>query len=312
MPAKSSSSVVSPFESIAPLRFGLGPSFAFIAISVAPLDAFSLSSVGQVPRRRRRLTGQPSPLSLKTQKRYFGGTPGHSEKDRSCTKGWCEMGRPIYASLTIVMWSVLSAVSYASNITDPGVFSGTPVESWSYYEMTSAGHGQSITYFPTSTSDFASAVFQGYVKYDPLMVPPVGWQGSGAQDSFQIFSTYVLSTITQTIPIQIDGDDGHSLFVNGAFAAGGGFAVIDNYSLSLTANVPVNLILAGYNGPGGWNVGIWQTQPVYQAPFDNSIPGIEINASGVFSTPEPSNVVLLSMGGLTVFSAVFVKRLRRR
>jgi len=222
------------------------------------------------------------------------------------------MVRPIYVSFTIAMWSFLSGVLYASNITDPGVFSGTPVESWSYSELTNAGHGQSTTYFPTSTSDFASAVFQGYVRYDPEMVPSVGWQGTGAQDSFQIFSTYVLSTITQTIALQIDGDDGHSLLVNGALVAGGGFASIDNYSLSLTANVPVNLILAGYNGPGGWNVGIWQTQPVYQAPFDDTIPGIEINANGVFSTPEPSSVVLWTTGGLTAFSLVSARRLRRR
>ncbi len=221
------------------------------------------------------------------------------------------MVRPIYAAMTVCAWSILCGVSYASPITDPGVFTGTPVESWSYSTLSNAGHGQSTTYYPTSTSDFASAVFQGYVRYDPEMVPSVGWQGSGDQDSFQVFTTYVLSTTTQTIPIQIDGDDGHSLFVNGSFVAGAGFAVIANYSLSLTANILVELTLVDYNGPGSWNVGIWQTNP-YQAPFDDTIPGIQINADGVFATPEASSLVLLMTGGLTAFSGITVRRFRRR
>jgi hypothetical protein len=143
------------------------------------------------------------------------------------------------------------------------------------------------------------------------MVPSVGWQGPGDQDSFQVFHTYVLSTSSQTIPIQIDGDDGHSLFVIGSFVTGGGFAVVANYSLALTANIPVELTLVDYNGPGSWNVGLWRTNP-YQAPFDDTIPGIEINADGFFSTPAPSSFVLLMSGGLTGFAGMFVKRLRRR
>jgi hypothetical protein len=222
------------------------------------------------------------------------------------------MIRPSFAILTVVIWSILCGVSYASPITDPGVFTGTPVESWSYSTLSNAGHGQSTTYYPTSTSAFASAVSQGYVRYDPEMVPAVGWQGSGDQDSFQVFNTYVLSTMTQTIPIQIDGDDGHSLFVNGSFVTGGGFAVIANYSLSLTANIPVELTLVDYNGPGGWNVGIWQTQPVYQAPFDNTIPGIEINANDVFSTPEPTSITLLLSGFLAIGGFRLVRRRRRK
>lgn len=194
----------------------------------------------------------------------------------------------------------------SANIINPGVFTSNPSGSWSYSEISGAGHGQSISYFPSAPADFSSAVFQGYVDYDPAVgVPPKGWTGVG-NDSMQVFSTYVISSITQSVPIRFTGDDGHSLFANGAFLVGGGFGSILDYNLPLQAGVPVLLELVGYNGPGNWvyEIGLQGQGNLIGPPID-TLPGVTVGANPA-SIPEPSSALAFGF----VF-ATLVRRQRR-
>ncbi len=171
----------------------------------------------------------------------------------------------------------------ADQVTD-AYGSGTPVNSWEYLKLVNAGKGYDWTYVPVR-SDYSNAVFQGYV-----VSPPNGTWGAfyfGA-DSIYIFRTNVLSSVHQTIPLLFGGDDGHAVYVNGVFQGGGPFNTATSFDLELTAGMPVQLELAGYNGPGGWVFGLYRQ--------DNRLrlvdtPGVTINAS-----PEPRGMFLVAIG----------------
>lgn len=165
----------------------------------------------------------------------------------------------LFAVAAFVAFSPSPAIA---GIINSDAFTGTAVDSWRYSELVNAGHGESITYFPTSQSEFSSAVFQGYVTYDPTVgIPPHGWTGPGF-DSLQIFTTHVLSTTDQDITVRFGGDDGHSLFVDGSFVGGGGFGTTIDFNLSLAAGISREIQLAGYNGPGNcvWDWNSWPEQ----------------------------------------------------
>jgi hypothetical protein len=189
------------------------------------------------------------------------------------------------------------------------IFTKTPVNSWRYYEGP-AGHGLSQTYYPTSVAEFSSAPFKGYVTYDPTAFKPGDgpaphyFYGPSGDDTFQIFTTYVDSSIDQTLSIRIDGDDGHSLFVNDAFVIGGPFAAVLDTTLTFQANVPVKLTLAGHNGPGPWAFGIGLPLGAnnISGPI-NDVAFLKLNANGNFAaTPEPATAVLFGMGCLCVLA----------
>ena len=79
----------------------------------------------------------------------------------------------------------------------------------------------------------------------------VWWGGDFNFQSVRVFGTYVISNVTQTISLSLNGDDGNSAFVNGTFVAGGGFGVVKQITLTLSANTPVFLEIVGYNYGGG-------------------------------------------------------------
>jgi len=93
--------------------------------------------------------------------------------------------------IAIAVLSLFFAQNAIAGLVPPS-FTGTPQGYWSYSEQANAGHGQNINYFPTTTAEFQNAVFQGFVTYN-IGTPPNYWFGQGF-DSFQIFSTYVLSS----------------------------------------------------------------------------------------------------------------------
>ena len=174
------------------------------------------------------------------------------------------------------------------------IYTSSPVGSWSYSYGTNAGHGYSSTYYPTSTAEYQTATFQGYISYNQTNADGSAYFGpiyDDPGDTFHIFTTYVTSTATQIIGITIAGDDGHSLFVNDEFVEGGGFGSILTYDLMLNAGVSTELQLAGYNGPGGWVFGI--TAP-------DSYRGVTINAT--VPVPEPSTVPVPEPSTLTLFA----------
>ncbi len=171
----------------------------------------------------------------------------------------------------------------------PASFTGTPDNSWAYSELPGAGHGESISYFPTTYAEYQSAIFQGYVTYNN---GGSSFYGSGF-DSIQVFGTYVRSNFDMNLALTAGGDDGHSIFVNHVFVGGAGFGPAVDHTLSLQANQPVLVELVGYNGPGNWVFGLRET--VTDSILEN-VPGIHISADGSFpAVPEPSTLVLSSI-----------------
>src|SRR4029077_14268003 len=123
----------------------------------------------------------------------------------------------------------------------------------------------------------------------------------------EIFSTSMQSSIAQTIIIAINGDDGHSLFVDGVFRGGGGFASTPTFNLSFTPGQIHQVTVAGYNGPANWvfdigvaiSVPLPGSNPQFSSTLEN-VPGIRLNADGIFpaaTVPEPASWLLF--GSLT-------------
>lgn len=142
-------------------------------------------------------------------------------------------------------------------------------------------------------SEVATAVFQGYVLESTT---DIGWHHappySPALYTFHLFETVVLSDIDQTIALFLEGDDGHSLYVDGVNVGGGGYGSIITYDLALTAGVPVSLGMVGYNSGGGWVWILQEDDSGLDLPL-SSVPNLRMNAEGVF-VPEVSSIALLS------------------
>lgn len=225
------------------------------------------------------------------------------------------MGKSLRVVLVGLVLSVFHSSSASASYTiNPNCFTGTPENSWLYSEILNAGHGGSSTYYPTNVFELSGANDWGYVTYDPNGYDPVNkvnphwWYGSGG-DTMQIFTTYVMSTVDQVVPIGIGGDDGHSLFFDDVFIAGAGFGPAAFGDLTLQANVARKVTLAGYNGPGDWVFGIWSPgQGDWVSPIDN-IPNVRLNANGDFSVvPEPTAAFVWGVLGVIGIGVAYRRR----
>lgn len=185
--------------------------------------------------------------------------------------------------------------------TVPAVFTGTPDDSWSYFQETNTNHRYSTTYFPTSATDFSNAAFQGWVTYNGGSPTPSWWEGQG-ENSFQIFSTIITSSTDITIPIKVGSDDGHSLFINNNFVGGGGFGIDYYGNITLQANVPVLVTIAGYNGIGSWEFCLIDS--ITNGPLDD-LPGISLEGVTLY---EPSTNILVVSGLLLMTVIHFVSK----
>ena len=179
---------------------------------------------------------------------------------------------------------------------------GTPVMSWSYYNLLNVGKiGTYWTYYPFQP-DYSNAVFQGYVS-----TPADGiycWgpvYDSADQDGIFVFRTNVLSSVDQTISLSFGGDDNATAYVNGVFQdyshifTKGGY-----FDLSLTAGIPVSLEIAIYNGPDGWILGL--SRPDGQNLLGNDST-ITINA-----VPEPASIFLIAVALAGLAAGAYKKR----
>jgi hypothetical protein len=165
-----------------------------------------------------------------------------------------------------------------------------PSRAW----LHSSGPGASgnHTAYPTSLASLTGLTVHGYARssQDP------GWTGwfvqpAAQERTYYVYEVFVRSAFDQTVSWGSGGDDGHAVFVNGAFVAGGGFGVNVSGSLALTAGVPVQLTLVGSNAYGDTHVSFITAGDVAL----EDVPGISISplATGVPQTT-------LSLDGTTI------------
>jgi len=163
--------------------------------------------------------------------------------------------------------------------------------------------------FATTTAHYSGAVSQGYVGDSGTSDFDL-WDSGGLSDSrtTHVFSTYIKSSLNQSITTRVGGDDGHSIFIDGIFDVGGGFGVSAVSTLNMVANTVYFLEVVNYNFGGPWlhAFGEWNGS-AYINDLRN-IANISMNADGVFaSVPEPTTIVLLSIG---LFALGFNRRQR--
>jgi hypothetical protein len=210
---------------------------------------------------------------------------------------------------SIVGLAVVCLVGGISHTGQAVVLTGTPEDSWTYAMLSPAGQSITTTYFPTSRSDFAAAVVQGYATYDTEY--PSFFTGS-ALDTMHVFTTFLYTPTDMSIALRMNGDDGHSLFVDDAFVGGGGFGVMVNYTLSLQGGVVRKLELVGYNagGPSVFGIGLPDnSHPSGFASPINGVAGLSLNADADFS-PVPEPTTLAIWGTLGTLGLIAARRKR--
>jgi hypothetical protein len=177
-----------------------------------------------------------------------------------------------------------------------------PNGAWEYSQLT--GSAGDIHYYPTHVSSFSGATPQGYVSY-ATGGDPGRFQDGSSILGYHIFTTFIISSYDQTIPFWMTGDDGHSLFIDDAFVAGGGFGVGITGSIGLAANVERKLTVVAHNSLGLWVAqfltGDTQDLLLEDTPF--------LKTSAVSSIPEPSN--LIGLAGILGLAIISRRRVRQ-
>jgi len=171
---------------------------------------------------------------------------------------------------------------------------------WEYSYQT--GVFISSSSYVTNTSQFASAVHQGYVIGDThptsTTVDYFSSGGvSGDSNTAHVFSTYIMSTVDQTLNFVFDGDDGHSLFLDGVFLDGGGYSIDGYASVTMLGNVSYNLEFVGTNRSGPWSWWINCTECEYGlSSGDNILMNAADDFNGSGTIPEPATLTLMGLG----------------
>ena len=145
----------------------------------------------------------------------------------------------------------------------------SPEGNWLFRSGSGSG---GTSYYPTTLDEVSHLTSHGYVTYSNA---EHGWfQESGNPGSFlRSYETYIRSSVDQTISYEHGGNDSSALFIDDVFAGGAGNMQTVSGSLELTANVPVKLLLVGYDAIPGHNV--WM-KPVAANSLE-SISGIELS-----------------------------------
>jgi hypothetical protein len=171
----------------------------------------------------------------------------------------------------------------------------TPNGAWSYSFSVGVGKGKDPSYIPL-LSDLRRTVSPGYVSYPDggPSVPTAGWIHQDPahynEDTIRVFRTHLLSSMNVSIPVQLGGDDGHSLYVNGSFVGGGGCGVAVNSTIHLTAGVPTEVTLLGYNRTGPWQL-VFRRQ---DGTAVSNTPGVTLKAAAPAPEPHPGSDLLIA------------------
>ena len=163
----------------------------------------------------------------------------------------------------------------------------------------------SATYF-TNTSQFTSAIDQGYVTGNPsnTTVPHNVDRFLITQQQYDyrtthVFDTYIMANTDLTLSLRFNGDDGHSLFLNDTFLGGGGYAVSSGLiDINLIADTAYHLTFAGNNRSGPWSFWLGSYYDNGVSPLSLT-PNLLMDAEGNFTpnpVPEPTTLILLGSG----------------
>jgi len=162
---------------------------------------------------------------------------------------------------------ILAQAAIACVVTD------SPVGSWHYSQKSILN--SSTAWYVSNTNDLAGCESLGYVTYgnEP------GWFIGNSGYGIRVFETWIKSDADVTLLLVSGGDDGHSMFIDGKFIAGGGFGVNIYPTLELKAGIPRHVLLTSNNAIGGWHVNcrVRIGDDGELLPLED-IPGVSINA----------------------------------
>jgi len=139
----------------------------------------------------------------------------------------------------------------------------------------------SATWYASNAGELSGVTFGGYATYDSAN-PGRFRMSSG--NLFRVYETWVESETDVTLSLRLNGDDGHSIFVDGLFVVGGGFNEAYQPDIDLVAGTPRRLQLTSNNAGGPWYVHCDARigDVGDRVPLED-IPGVTIHAEGQFS-----------------------------
>ena len=173
---------------------------------------------------------------------------------------------------------------------------------WSYSYLEPNRAIANAAYYTTDTNEFSSAVFEGYLTGNGVRANVDHFEDYTANfQSTRVFTTYIMSSIDQTVRFAAGGDDGHSIFVDDTFLAGAGYAVSAISVFNMIANQSYKLTSVGNNYGGHFELwfnirGGLIPESEWVGPLSEAR-NISMDAAGDFApVPVPSTMFLLGTG----------------
>ena len=207
----------------------------------------------------------------------------------------------------VVATSQGAPIDSESIITNPA----STANLWEYSSFADPSLSSSSYY--TSSSQYSSAVFEGYLTGNGVRPNVDHFEDySNLSRTSRVFRTYIMSAVDQTVRFGIGGDDGHSIFIDDNFLAGGGYAVNVSSVFDMVANQSYELTEIGNNAGGHFELlsalsgGYNETTGEYSwsGPVSNA-QNISMDAAGTFSpVPIPGAIwlfgsALIGLAGVT-------------
>ena len=164
-------------------------------------------------------------------------------------------------------------------------FAEGPEGAWAYSARPSGT--TSTTFFATDTSQFAGAVFQGFVvphegvfAFDPTET---------TAGKFHIFTTFVLFAEDMEVNLGLTSDDGLSVFLDGEFIIGKPFGGRLLVTLLFEGGRETKFEIVGHNGvgPSGFALGDFADN---NRSFEELFPGVQIHAEGDFADQDDDGI----------------------
>ncbi len=158
--------------------------------------------------------------------------------------------------LAALLFFGVVATSQGAALTSESIITN-PVSTENLWEYSSFSDSSiSNTNFYTASSQYSSAVFEGYLTGNGTRpnLDHFADTTSNFSKTSRVFTTYIRSAIDQTVRFGMGGDDGHSMFLDDGFLVGGGFGVNISHIFDMVANQSYELTTVGNNNGGGFEL----------------------------------------------------------